>query len=723
MAKLGELVGELQLNIKNWKASLYGARQDIEVFGKDFDKAALISSVAIAGMTVAMEDFAVASGRAQALAGGFARNFSGDMQENLAQLRAASKGTVSDVQLMQTANKAALLGVTDNVDLLSAAFTTARLRGKEMGLTATEAIDNLVTGVGRGSPLILDNLGIFIPDALKKMQGEVDQATYKQLLFAAVLEDGQSIYQQYGEDAITAADRSEQMKATLDNMKVAVGGGLVPVFEGLLQVISPLIATFSVLAQTNPNLISGIAKLALTVTTVVVAFSLANKAGVVFLGVLKLIKTGAIATQLTLGILGVALIALGYLFAKAYADASGFGAAIESMGDPFENLLDYFKKAGNASDEFADKTKERVAEIKEAIAEEQKSYQEQLADIVRTKRDQIKAAQDALKKEEEDFRNSQDKLKSDYDKRIEDQKAKNQSALKDLELSMKKSVVVGSSTYNQDLKNYNKLALEKELEGQKLLDGIKSQYEEDTAKATEEYKKKTSELQKTIDENTAMLEKHRNDIKNINLSIQKDDIQILKETHEKRMKQLNKQLQDERNARKTANGQTSIDFQTLIDEMNKEKVDWNAILKPPSTKEVFKEVKKEIGASLKEIFDYIFKPTGKGSFIESYKKSGAKLDFWGTLKDMFSNPFGGVNGKPAKLFNAFGTSNFKGGRTIVGERGPEEVILPPGSQIIPNNQMSSNGSTNNFTFNQVIDKSVDVDAFNYKQAFILSGLI
>lgn len=46
------------------------------------------------------------------------------------------------------------------------------------------------------------------------------------------------------------------------------------------------------------------------------------------------------------------------------------------------------------------------------------------------------------------------------------------------------------------------------------------------------------------------------------------------------------------------------------------------------------------------------------------------------------------NSYTGQQYNALGTSNFSGGRTFVGENGVEEVILPRGSQIIPNNKLN-----------------------------------
>lgn len=46
------------------------------------------------------------------------------------------------------------------------------------------------------------------------------------------------------------------------------------------------------------------------------------------------------------------------------------------------------------------------------------------------------------------------------------------------------------------------------------------------------------------------------------------------------------------------------------------------------------------------------------------------------------------NSYTGQQYNALGTSNFSGGRTFVGENGVEEIILPRGTTIIPNDKIS-----------------------------------
>jgi len=83
-----------------------------------------------------------------------------DATPMLQRLRQASQGTVDDMNLMLSANKAMMLGVTQNADEMARLVEVAAVRGRAMGLSTQQAFNDIVTGIGRMSPLILDNLGI-----------------------------------------------------------------------------------------------------------------------------------------------------------------------------------------------------------------------------------------------------------------------------------------------------------------------------------------------------------------------------------------------------------------------------------------------------------------------------------------------------------------------------------------------------------------------------------
>lgn len=78
-------------------------------------------------------------------------------------LSVAVNGLVSDLDLAQATNRALVLGLRK--DDLPGLFEAAATRAKVMGISVTQATNDIVTGIGRASPLILDNLGIVFDTA------------------------------------------------------------------------------------------------------------------------------------------------------------------------------------------------------------------------------------------------------------------------------------------------------------------------------------------------------------------------------------------------------------------------------------------------------------------------------------------------------------------------------------------------------------------------------
>lgn len=91
------------------------------------------------------------------------------------------------------------------------------------------------------------------------------------------------------------------------------------------------------------------------------------------------------------------------------------------------------------------------------------------------------------------------------------------------------------------------------------------------------------------------------------------------------------------------------------------------------------KVVQSLGNVIKQLTLAVFKALALQA-ISSLITGGGKLG-----KDFLGNFFKGFFvGK-----NATGTRNFKGGLTLVGERGPELLALPSGSSIQPNNEMNA----------------------------------
>lgn len=157
-------------------------------------------------------------------------------------MRAASRGTVADSEMMLAANRASLLGVTQSAEELAKLMEVARVRGRAMGLTMQQAFNDMVTGIGRGSAMILDNLGLIVDldEAYQKHArtlGITTEALSEQqktrALLNAVLEDSERYLADQSLAALDAVDKIGQIQAAWQNLKEATGELIVgPEVEG-----------------------------------------------------------------------------------------------------------------------------------------------------------------------------------------------------------------------------------------------------------------------------------------------------------------------------------------------------------------------------------------------------------------------------------------------------------------------------------------------------------
>lgn len=92
----------------------------------------------------------------------FRTMWGGQALDALETMRQAARGGIADSDMMLSANRAMMLGVAKTSEELAALMEVARARGEKMGLSMQQAFDNIVTGIGRASPMILDNLGIVV---------------------------------------------------------------------------------------------------------------------------------------------------------------------------------------------------------------------------------------------------------------------------------------------------------------------------------------------------------------------------------------------------------------------------------------------------------------------------------------------------------------------------------------------------------------------------------
>lgn len=156
-------------------------------------------------------------------ADGVTKAFNDLNQEGLLDnLRKATKGTVNDVQLMTAVVKANDFRIP--LEDLGKYLEFAQLKAQQTGQSVDYMTDSIVTGLGRKSPLILDNLGISAAEISEKTKETGD-------FMKAVAEIVDTQLAEAGETYISAADRAAQKTVELQNAQKALGDEILPLKE------------------------------------------------------------------------------------------------------------------------------------------------------------------------------------------------------------------------------------------------------------------------------------------------------------------------------------------------------------------------------------------------------------------------------------------------------------------------------------------------------------
>ena len=264
-------------------------------------------------------------------------------------LRTSANGTVSDFELMRMAN-VALTGAGEDFGkefgqnlpkLLEAARAAAKATGQDVGFL----FNSLVTGIKRGSPMLIDNTGLVLKlgEANQAMADKlgisVEELTAEQKQIAilnATLEAGDKMVAQFGGGQVTAAEQLAQFKAQIQNTKDQIGLAFLPVLQ---QVMTPLLA---LAVDALPKVVAGFESLSAAVQPVFAilgqikdafdTFSWAVSVGVDPLDALKLALQTAFGPD-------VAATVMGFI--------DGVKGAIETLRPFIEAAIPMFQQVGD----------------------------------------------------------------------------------------------------------------------------------------------------------------------------------------------------------------------------------------------------------------------------------------------------------------------------------------------------------------------------------------
>lgn len=239
MGKIADLFVKLGLKNDEFNKELNESKKKVSFFSKQVKKIGglIAGAFAVQKLWEFTKDIVRLTAQAEGVERAFKRIGGEDY---FAEIKEATKGTVSNLELMRKTVSAQQLGVP--VQQLGKLFEFATQRAADTGESVDFLVNSIVVGIGRKSPLILDNLGISAI-ALKEKLGDVGMQTASvgdvaKAVGAIASEEMQKI----GDTAATTAQRMQQMTAEWENLKVSIGkSGIVEYFGGILKEINRLI--------------------------------------------------------------------------------------------------------------------------------------------------------------------------------------------------------------------------------------------------------------------------------------------------------------------------------------------------------------------------------------------------------------------------------------------------------------------------------------------------
>lgn len=168
-------------------------------------------------------------------------------------LREATNGTMSDFDLFQQANNAMVLGITKNSEEMADMFDKAQRLGRALGVDTVRSVESLITGIGRQSRLMLDNIGIIVrsdeayesyANSLGKSVKDLTDAEKKQAFLTATLESADKKLKSLGAEQKSYQDSLQTLSASFSNLSDRIGNVLLPLVASLSEIFASLFDLF-----------------------------------------------------------------------------------------------------------------------------------------------------------------------------------------------------------------------------------------------------------------------------------------------------------------------------------------------------------------------------------------------------------------------------------------------------------------------------------------------
>lgn len=209
-------------------------------------KSAAKVGATVGAAATALGVLAQQGGRVVTMTDAFQR-FSGSAR-GLQELRSASRGLISDFQILESFNRGVALGAVRTRKEFAQLTEVAIVLGRAMNQSAAFSLESLTLGIGRQSRLFLDNLGLIVKveEAYRRyaiannlVAESLTEAQQKEAFRIEALRVAQREMDKLGDIALNAGDEFTILQNSIKNVKdellatLARSGRLAGVFRGL----------------------------------------------------------------------------------------------------------------------------------------------------------------------------------------------------------------------------------------------------------------------------------------------------------------------------------------------------------------------------------------------------------------------------------------------------------------------------------------------------------
>lgn len=242
---LAKLAIQVSANTAEFTKALKESQNTLKGFVNNFNSAAAAIGIGFGVQQITSFAFEISklAGQAEAVTNQFNRLPGAVyiMQE----LRKATGETVSEFDLMKTTIKASNFGI--ELSQLPKLLQFATLRAQQTGQSVDYLVESIIMGIGRKSPMILDNLGISLLEIRERLKGVgVEAASVGDFtkIIGDIAADSLPNMAAFSENAATKVER---LTAAWTDLKIAMGnatnesgilGTSVDFLTGLMKVLA-----------------------------------------------------------------------------------------------------------------------------------------------------------------------------------------------------------------------------------------------------------------------------------------------------------------------------------------------------------------------------------------------------------------------------------------------------------------------------------------------------